>query len=207
MNRDASFWDKTAEKYAASPVKDQEAYEHTLGETRKHLKPTDNVLEVGCGTGSTALLLADAVGSLTASDISGNMIAIANEKAADQGVGNVEFVEATPTDPKLAVQSYDAVLGFNIFHLLPDLRGDLAVLRDRLKPGGLLISKTPCIADWAWSPLVRLAIPVMQLFGKAPYVSFLKGADVEAAITVAGFEIITAENHNTFSRFILARKC
>jgi ubiquinone/menaquinone biosynthesis C-methylase UbiE len=206
MTSDATFWDQAAEKYAASPIKDQAAYEHTLVETRKHLRPGDRLLEIGCGTGGTALLLADAVAHITATDISANMIKIGRGKAVTQQVTNVDFVQATPADPKLAAQTFDAITGFNILHLLPDLEGDLAVLRERLKPGGLLISKTPCLADWKWRAIGRLAIPIMQFFGKAPYVSFLKGSDVAAHIAAAGFEIVMADNHNAFSRFIVAKK-
>jgi len=206
MTADAKFWDRTAAKYALSPIKDQEAYEHTLEEARKYLSPTDSVLEVGCGTGSTALLLAPSVATLTASDISGNMIEIAKEKAVARNVTNVDFVQAIPTDAKLASQPYDAVLGFNILHLLNDRAGDLQVLHDRLKPGGFLISKTPCLGDWNLLPLIRLAIPVMQFFGKAPYVSYLKGIELESQITAAGFEIVTADKHNSLSHFIVAKK-
>ncbi|AWZ00594.1 aklanonic acid methyltransferase DnrC [Rhodobiaceae bacterium] len=206
MTSDAKFWDQTANKYAASPIKDQAAYEHTLVETRKHLRPGDKLLEIGCGTGGTALLMADAVAHITATDISANMIKIAADKAVEQQVGNVEFVQATPADPKLVAKSFDAITGFNILHLLPDLEGDLAALYARLKPGGLLISKTPCLADWKWRAVGRIAIPIMQFFGKAPYVSFLKGSDIEAKFVTAGFEIVTSENHNAFSRFIVAKK-
>ncbi len=206
MTSDAKFWDQTANKYAASPIKDQAAYEHTLVETRKHLRPGDKLLEIGCGTGGTALLLADAVAHITATDVSANMIKIGADKAVEQQVGNVEFVQATPADPKLVAKSFDAITGFNILHLLPDLEGDLAALYARLKPGGLLISKTPCLADWKWRAVGRIAIPIMQFFGKAPYVSFLKGTDIEAKFVTAGFEIVTSGNHNAFSRFIVAKK-
>lgn len=206
MTTNADFWDSIAEKYAASPVKDQAAYEHTLAETRRHLKPTDRVLEIGCGTGTTALLLADAVAHITATDIADGMIKIAADKAAAQGVKNVDFLTAVPADPHFASQQFDAVLGFNILHLLPDLSADLAALRDRLKPGGLIISKTPCLGDWRWRAVGRIAIPIMQLIGKAPYVTFLKGSDVEDQLIAAGFEIVVSENHNAFSRFIVAKK-
>ncbi len=206
MSTDADFWDNIAEKYAASPVKDQAAYERTLSETRKRLKPTDRVLEIGCGTGSTALLLADAVEHITSTDISSSMVEIAAEKAKAQTVTNVEFLRAVPSDPQLSGRQFDAVLGFNILHLLPDLPSDLLALRDCLKLGGLLISKTPCLGDWKWRAVGRIAIPIMQLFGKAPYVTFLKGSDIEAQLVAAGFEILESEYHNAFSPFIVARK-
>ena len=64
---------------------------HWLGQSRI-LPETDHILEVGCGTGSTALLLAADVAHVTASDISGNMIRIAMEKASTEGVANVSFM-------------------------------------------------------------------------------------------------------------------
>jgi hypothetical protein len=62
----AKFWDKRADKYSKSPVKDQENYDRTLDCTRKHLSASDQALEVGCETGTTALLLAPSVKQITA---------------------------------------------------------------------------------------------------------------------------------------------
>lgn len=78
------FWDKTAPKYALSPIKDMESYRTTMERTKAHLGLGDEVLEVGCGTGSTALLLAPNVKSLTASDFSDGMIKIATDKLTDR---------------------------------------------------------------------------------------------------------------------------
>ena len=75
--KNAAFWDKAAEKYAKSAIADPDAYEYTLGRTRTYLKPTDNVLELGCGTGSTALVLASDVAKISAVDISKGMLEIA----------------------------------------------------------------------------------------------------------------------------------
>ena len=54
MRDSARFWDKLADKYSEKPVKDMENYNKTLDCTRKHLFASDSVLEVGCGTGTTA---------------------------------------------------------------------------------------------------------------------------------------------------------
>jgi ubiquinone/menaquinone biosynthesis C-methylase UbiE len=45
----------------------------------------------GCGTGTTALKLAPSLGRIMATDISGEMIAIAREKARAEGCGNATF--------------------------------------------------------------------------------------------------------------------
>ena len=79
---DARFWDRTSRKYAASAILDRAGYERTLDRTRALLGSGERVLELGCGTGTTALLLADDVQHYLATDISAGMIAIANEKRA-----------------------------------------------------------------------------------------------------------------------------
>ena len=91
MTRTADFWDKWSDKYAAQPISKVEAYEETLRRTRGRLSPDMSVLEVGCGTGSTALRLADAVTGYQGSDLSPAMIAIAKGKAAEAGVPNLRF--------------------------------------------------------------------------------------------------------------------
>ncbi|WP_282609091.1 class I SAM-dependent methyltransferase [Pelagibius sp. Alg239-R121] len=210
-----SFWDKTAERYAKSPVKDMAAYEQTLDRTRAWLLPGDRMLEVGCGTGTTALLLAEKVQEITASDISASMIEIARGKAVDQGVSNVNFrqgtLEGSPLDGgSLGEGPYDVVTAYNFLHLLEDPAAAVARVRGLLKPEGLFISKTVCLAGFSfWKRLlVKLLIPVMQLVGKAPYVRFMSVNDVERCMTEAGFEILETGDYPASPpcRFVVARK-
>ncbi|MEM9262716.1 MAG: class I SAM-dependent methyltransferase, partial [Pseudomonadota bacterium] len=90
-SNDAAFWSKTSRKYAASPIRDLDGYNNTLARTKSYLGHDDAVLEIGCGTGSTALLLAPFVGHITATDFSPGMIDIAKEKLAAEALGNVTF--------------------------------------------------------------------------------------------------------------------
>lgn len=208
MQNAAVFWDKVAEKYAKSPISDMESYTYTLERTRSYLKPDDHVLEIGCGTGSTALLLAGDVRRITASDLSANMTAIGARKARDEGIANVHFVTAELSDSALD-GAYDAVLALNILHLVEDLPAAVRRVNGLLKPGGIFISKTVCTFG-AGTPLkfrlMKLILPLMQMIGKAPYVNFMQSAELESTITAAGFEIIEAGNHPPPSRYIVARK-
>ncbi len=203
MTNNAVFWNKAARGYAKRPVADEAAYAHTLDRTRSYLKATDKVLEAGCGTGTTALKLADAAAEIVATDVASEMIAIAREKGKD--TGNVRFEVADETLNQFGNDSFDAVLAFNLIHLVPNPQSALRRFHDVLKPGGFFVSKTPCLGG---NLMLRPMIRVMQFFGKAPFVSFLRPDDVANMVERAGLEIVERANHNkrTWGHFIVARK-
>lgn len=208
VTNDARFWDRAARKYAVSKISDMAGYERTLERTRHYLKDGDTVLEFGCGTGTTALRLAPAVGRIVATDISAEMIAIAGAKAAAEGCATIEFKVATPSEMLDADETFDAALGFNVLHLVKEREAALKSIHRLLKPGGLFISKTPCLAEM--NPLIRIAVPLMQLVGKAPHVGFFGAEELEREIAAAGFEIDARERHASRGRdvrpFLVARK-
>jgi len=194
-SKDARFWNRAARKYAATPVADMIGYEKTLDRTRQSLAPDNSVFEFGCGTGTTELKLAPYVKHIVASDISGEMIAIAREKAATDGTANVTFVVGSPDDTAWPDRSFDAVLGFSVLHLVPDLDATLRSVHRHLKPGGTFISKTPCLREM--NLLLRFVVPAMQLVGKAPSVLFLSSKELEHKIETAGFEIVERARHGS----------
>ena len=202
---DAAFWDRIAPKYAKSKISDPDAYQQSLARVRTYLTPEQSVLELGCGTGSTALLLVEGTGDYVAADISAGMIDIANGKLGDHKGAAPEFRVAgvSPTDFK--GETFDTVLAFNLLHLVPDLDSALGVIRDVLPDGGLFISKTPALASkWYFKPLIK----VMQLFGRAPFVRMLGVEELDQRIEAAGFEIVETGLYppTTPSRFVVARK-
>jgi len=207
--RDARFWDRISHKYAKAKIEDQSGYERTLERTRALLEPDGRVLELGCGTGSTALRLAASVRSYLATDISSQMIAIAKEKQSEDPVPGLEFRSATAESLAHEATNFNAVLGFNYLHLVRDVPGALNHIHARLAPDGLFISKTPCIADMGFL-MRRILLPVMRAIGKAPYVSIFSAQDLDGLIRAAGFDILATESHATKGKdvrsFIVARK-
>lgn len=207
--RDARFWNRISSKYAKDVIADQGGYERTLDRTRSRLKPDDLVLELGCGTGSTALRLAGDVKSYLATDLSAGMIAIAKEKQSVGPVPGLSFQIATAESSMLPVGRFNAVLGFNYLHMVRDVPATLHRIHTLLAPGGLFISKTPCLGDM--NPLLGLVLlPVMRAIGKAPYVSVLRQAEFCELVIAAGFDILATENHATKGNdrrpWIVARK-
>ncbi len=206
---DARFWDRISEKYARHAIADQGGYERTLDRTRVLLKPDDRVLELGCGTGSTALQLAGGVHSYLATDLSAGMIAIARNRQSESGIPSLAFQIATAEASILEPGRYNTVLGFNYLHMVRDVPETLRRIHTLLAPGGLLISKTPCLGDM--NPLIRLVLlPAMRAIGKAPYVSVFSQAEFCWLLNAAGFEILATENHATKGNdrrpFVVARK-
>ena len=164
------FWNKIAARYVARPLKNVPAYEAMLADVAARLKGTDHVLEVGCGTGGTAIRLAPGVARWTTTDFSTEMVAIAKAKPAG---GNVMFVVSDAANA-FDGGPFDAICAFNVLHLVDDLPGMLARIHAHLKPGGLLISKTWCFADMRLS--LRLLFPVLRVFGLFPAASALRAA-------------------------------
>ena len=205
-NDSAAFWDKIARRYAGMTIRNPEAYEMTLDLVRARLRPEDHVLELGCGTGTTALRLADAVAHYVGNDYAPEMIAIAEEKRADAQVENLVFCTGQLGDGSLPKGPFDVILGFNVLHLLPDRQSAFANIAQNLQPGGLLISKTPCLGGVY--RLLQPLVAVMRMMGKAPKLSFLTPARLERDIKAAGFEILETGSYpkRPPSRFIVAQK-
>jgi len=208
MTSDARFWDRTSRKYARGAIADQAGYERTLDRTRALLRPGDRVLELGCGTGTTALRLAGDVQSYLATDVSEGMIAIAHEKQAAGPIPSLVFRTATAEALTQDAAPFNAVLGFNYLHLVRDLPGTLRHIHALLAAEGLFISKTPCVGDM--NPLIRVVLPAMRAIGKAPYAGVFRATDLSQYIRAAGFDILATESHATKGHdnrpYIVARK-
>ncbi|MCE5365271.1 class I SAM-dependent methyltransferase [Pseudomonas sp. 32.2.56] len=208
MANKARFWNRVARKYASDPIADLGGYERTLQRVKETLSTEYEVLEIGCGTGSTALRLAPATRRLVATDISKQMIAIAREKLASHPAPQLDFNLADADGSLSEDNAYDVVLAFNMLHLVSSLSQTLKSVVKALKPGGLLISKTPCLNEM--NPLIpKIALPLMRVLGKAPPVLCFTAAQLQDAMKKADLEIISAERHGSkgkdFRIFIIAR--
>jgi 2-polyprenyl-3-methyl-5-hydroxy-6-metoxy-1,4-benzoquinol methylase len=187
MNRDQKFWDRIAERYSKRPIADEAAYQKKLEVTRHYFRPDSDVLEIACGTGSTAIAHAPHVKHILATDISPNMIEIARSKAEAAGISNAEFRVATIKDLDAADESYDAVMAHSILHLLEDWECTIGKVYKMLNPGGAFISSTACLGDNL--RFIRWIEPIGRLFRLMPKVSIFTTQELETALTDAGFTI------------------
>ena len=177
MSKSDKFWDKTAERYARSPVSDEATYEKKLAETRGVFRPDMRVLEVGCGTGTTAIHHAPHVQHIDALDISENMLAIGRDKARAAAVDNVTFTRATLAEFQGQEASFDAVLALNVIHLVPDRQALIAEVARVLKPGGIFVSSTVCLGH-SYLRFIKLIAPLGKLLGVMPDLFILKESEL-----------------------------
>lgn len=123
----------------------------------------DRVLDIGCGTATLAIAIANAcpAAEIHGVDGDGQILAIARAKVTAANVG-VTLHEALAWELPFEASTFDHVVSSLVFHHLDreaKLR-TLTAIRDVLKPGGLLH-----IADWgrAHGPAMRVAFLAVQL--------------------------------------------
>lgn len=205
MERYLKFWDRIARRYARTPVADEASYQRKLQITRDYLQADMNLLELGCGTGSTAIAHAPYVKHIRAIDVSANMIAIARDKAAQQQIGNIDFEQALIDDVQVAAESVDVVLALSILHLLKDKEAVIKRIHTLLKQGGLFISSTACLGDFM--KFYKYIGPVGSALGLLPLVKVFSEQQLLECIRQSGFKI---EQHWCPGKgkavFVVARK-
>jgi ubiquinone/menaquinone biosynthesis C-methylase UbiE len=103
------------------------------------LQPGQRVLELAAGPGDTGFMAAELVapgGTLICSDGAEAMLAVARERAAAQGIRNVEFRQLELEWIDLPTADVDAVLCRWGIMLIVDSEGAAQEIRRVLKPGG-----------------------------------------------------------------------
>lgn len=204
-DRAARIWDRFADRYAAKPIADQEAYESKLAATREYLHPEDYVLELGCGTGSTALAHAPYVKHITATDISPRMIEIARAKQSATDIRNVDFACEAINSLQAPDASFDTIMMHSVLHLLVDWREQLEETHRMLKPGGVLVTNTVFLQDDA--SFLRWVAPIGQTVGLIPPLSFFTRLEFEQTLSNTGFDIVkTWQPKPKTGVFMIARK-
>lgn len=187
MAQSSKFWDKIAQGYAQQPIADKASYQKKRQVTRDYFQPDMEVLEIGCGTGSTALLHAPYVKHIRAIDFSAQMIAIAQEKATNQNITKVTFERSSIDELNIAPQTLDMVLGLSILHLLEDKEATIAQVYEILKPRGLFVTSTVCLGDGM--PWFKLIAPIGRRSGFFPLVKVFTFQNLIQSLSDSGFTL------------------
>ena len=195
MNNPEKFWDRVSYRFEKRSQKFDRTETRTLENAQRYLHADDIVLDYGCGTGTMAIEISDWVKMIHGMDISQNMIAVAKRKAAEHGIQNIHFAQSTIFDDSHKKGSFHVILAFNILHFIKDTREVLTRINNLLKPGGLLISVTPCLKEGKsfTDILVFLLVFFQTKMGMLPYLRFLRIRELKNSIVNANFQIVETE--------------
>ncbi len=205
MYKPDKIWNRFAKRYAMSPVSNEVAYQEKLKITRTYFTPESEVLEFGCGTGTTAVSHAPFVKHIHAIDASSKMLEFAQGKADAAGVSNVTFTCANIERFSESGTSYDVIMGHSILHLLEDKEAVIAMVYDMLKPGGVFVSSTVCVSGRKL--FLRGGLAIGSRIGLLPLVRFFSIEELVQSLTNAGFSIDQQWlPENSDAVFIVAKK-
>ncbi|MEM7769426.1 MAG: methyltransferase domain-containing protein [Cyanobacteria bacterium P01_A01_bin.37] len=173
-------------RYAVPPHEEwvrQGVIDHVKGHPRR-------ILDLGCGTGSTTLLLKKAYpnAEVIGLDLSPFMLVIADQKAQQANL-SVEFCQGNAEATGFSDESFDLVTASLLFHETPPAIAQ-NILYDcfrLLKPGGEVI-----ILDGDQSVLRQTAW-LTEIF-EEPYIKAYASGSTDAWMGRAGFDAIRTEN-------------
>lgn len=148
----------TAESWDAEAPTFDEAADHGLREPAvraawrslllAHLPAAPaRVADLGCGTGTLSVLLAESGYRVDGLDLSPAMVALAEKKAAESEAGPaVTFRVGDAATPDLTPGAYDVVLSRHVLWAMPDPAAALGRWVDLLAPDGCLL-----LVEGSWS--------------------------------------------------------
>jgi len=117
------------------------------------LKPEQYVLDIGCGIGGSAFLMAEKYGAnVLGMDLSANMVNIALERANEINDSRVQFEISDATKRIYKPSSFDVVYSRDTILHIPDKLSLFKYFFKWLKPGGKLLISDYCCSDGEHSP-------------------------------------------------------
>jgi SAM-dependent methyltransferase len=138
----AAAWDAEAAAFDEEPdhgLHDPEVRRAWRALLAEALPPAPaRVADLGCGTGSLAVLLAEDGHAVHGVDVSAAMVDRAHAKASAAGV-EVRLAQGDAAHPPLDPGQFDVVLSRHVLWALPDPVAGLARWIDLLAPGGRLV--------------------------------------------------------------------
>ncbi|MCK4890945.1 MAG: class I SAM-dependent methyltransferase [Candidatus Aminicenantes bacterium] len=204
-NQAEKFWDRTAKNYDKEEKKDEQTYLNIIEKTRKYLKVSDIVLDYGCGTGLVSNEIAGNVKMVHAIDISSKMIEIAKNKAMGRKIQNIDYAYSTIFDDRYKKGSFNVILAFYVLHLLYDPQKVIQRMNELLKPGGLIISVTPCMGE---KPILNSIFSIVSKIGIIPKIRAFKLPELEHLLIKENLEIVETKCLHKRSKqyFFVAKK-
>lgn len=204
-DKSTRFWDKLAPRFDKYEEKSEATYKLLTDRIQGYIGKDSLVCDFGCGTGLVSIPIAPYANRIKAIDISANMIDIAKAKTDKLGIGNIDYNQANIFNQNLTEGSFDVVIAAYIFHLIGDVSETLLRINKLLKPGGMLLSVTPCLGKAA---MLKAILSIAAFTGLVPKTKAFTVDDLEKQHGIASFDISESVclNREGQQQFIAAKK-
>jgi SAM-dependent methyltransferase len=138
-------------------------------------RPTDHVLDVGCGSGQFAVAVAPLVAHVTGADLTPAMLDKARAQQAGAGLANITWLQADSTALPVEDGSFDVVVSRSMFHHAADPAATLAEMRRACAAGGRIT-----VMDLTPAPAKAPAFDAIELLRDPSHRSALTADELRA---------------------------
>jgi len=184
------YWGKSASTYDAATayVVGEGTQQETKAWLLNQLQETEDVLELGCGTGQFSEAVAQKVRHLTATEAASEMLDVAKGRLSPFANVIVQVEDCYRTT--FPDGTFDVVFLGNVIHILGQPMRALSESRRVLKPGGrILVADATSCGMPLWSKLA-MGIRYLKKFGLPPRENRIVGpGDVARWLEAAGFQV------------------
>jgi len=162
-----------------------------------YVTANDEVLEIGCGTGTLAILCAEKGALVVGFDMSYQMLAIARRKVTERNLTDrvqLREMAAIEMDRNFGDETFDKIVSTLVFSefYLDEQKYVLREAHRILRPGGFIIIADEVRPDSLWKRAVHLfvRVPLMIVTYVLTQASTKALKGIEDALAEAEFEII-----------------
>ncbi len=138
-----------------------------------------DVADVGCGLGTSALIMAGAFPASRFAGFDNHAASIDSARRAAAEAGLTDRVRFEPASAKEYAGEFDLICFFDALHDMGDPVGAAAHARERLKPGGVVMLVEPYAEDRLEDNLSSARAPVSRFFYAASTLACVPGSQAQ----------------------------
>jgi ubiquinone/menaquinone biosynthesis C-methylase UbiE len=159
------FWDRFANYYDSFIDKVfKKTYKDIIENIVSDLDLNQNVLEIGTGTGIIPFSIYSKVSSIIATDISPEMIRVANQRLVDSKIKNIDFQIQDSYSLTFPDKSFDIVIASNLFHILYEPKKPINEVKRVLRDNGIFIAPTICAGESTKTKVIATVVGAVSGF-------------------------------------------
>lgn len=164
QKKERKFWDGFANIYDSFINRVfSKTYDSILENLVSDVNSTNNVLDIGTGTGIIPFNICSKVSSVVGVDISSEMIRVANQKQEKLNIRNISFQVHDSYNLTFPDKTFDVVIASNLLHIVYEPDRPLKEVQRVMKDDGIFIAPTLCTGESAGKRVT--AVIAGSLFG------------------------------------------